>query len=45
MRDQEYGREKRPAFPSDTLHRKYNTRWVEGRVLKQTAFTTANGGE
>jgi len=37
MDDQHYGREKRPEFPSDALHRKYNTRWVEGRVLKQTA--------
>ena len=37
MDDQIYGREKRPQFPSDALHRKYNTRWVEGRVLKQTA--------
>jgi len=37
MREQDYGREKRPQFPSDELHRKYNTRWVEGRVLKQTA--------
>jgi hypothetical protein len=37
MRDQDYGREKRPQFQSDELHRKYNTRWVEGRVLKQTA--------
>jgi hypothetical protein len=37
MNDQLYGREKRPEFPSDALHRKYNTRWVEGRVLKQTA--------
>jgi Flp pilus assembly protein TadD len=37
MDDQRYGREKRPAFPSDALHRKYNTRWVEGRVLKQAA--------
>ncbi len=36
MNDQLYGREERPAFPSDALHRKYNTRWVEGRVLKQT---------
>jgi Tfp pilus assembly protein PilF len=35
MNDQLYGREKRPAFPSDALHQKYNTRWVEGRVLKQ----------
>ena len=37
MDDQLYGREPRPPFPSDALHRKYNTRWVEGRVLKQTA--------
>lgn len=37
MDDQLYGREKRPEFASDALHRKYNTRWVEGRVLKQTA--------
>jgi hypothetical protein len=37
MNDQLYGREKRPQFPSDALHQKYNTRWVEGRVLKQTA--------
>jgi len=37
MNDQWYGRQKRPEFSSDALHRKYNTRWVEGRVLKQTA--------
>jgi hypothetical protein len=37
MDDEIYGQEKRPSFPSDALHRKYNTRWVEGRVLKQTA--------
>ena len=37
MDDQLYGRQKRPAFPSDTLQEKYNTRWVEGRALKQTA--------
>ena len=37
MRDQIYGQEKRPQFPSDALHRKYNTRWVEGKVLRQTA--------
>jgi Flp pilus assembly protein TadD len=35
MNDQLYGREQRPRFPSDSLHRKYNTRWVEGRTLKQ----------
>jgi Flp pilus assembly protein TadD len=37
MRDQLYGQQKRPQFPSDALLRKYNTRWVEGRILKQTA--------
>jgi hypothetical protein len=37
MPDQRYGRHPRPAFPSDALHQKYNTRWVESRVLKQTA--------
>lgn len=37
MNDQGYGREKRPTFPSDALQRIYNTRWVEGRVLKQAA--------
>jgi len=37
MDDQLYGRQKRPEFTSDALHQKYNTRWVEGRVLKQTA--------
>lgn len=35
MDDQAYGRQVRPSFPSDTLHRKFNTRWVEGRVLKR----------
>jgi hypothetical protein len=37
MRDQDYGREKRPNFPSDAMNRKYTTRWVEGKVLRQTA--------
>jgi hypothetical protein len=37
MQDQRYGTQPRPAFPSDELHRRYNTRWVEGRVLRQTA--------
>jgi thioredoxin-like negative regulator of GroEL len=37
MHDQLYGREKRPQFPTDALQRKYNTRWVEANVLKQTA--------
>jgi hypothetical protein len=37
MHDQLYGHEKRPQFSTDALHRKYNTRWVEQGVLKQTA--------
>ena len=28
MDDQQYGRQVRPAFPSDVLHGRYNTRWV-----------------
>jgi Tfp pilus assembly protein PilF len=40
MNDQLYGRERRPRFPSDALHEKYNTRWVEGRVLKQMVVRT-----
>ena len=35
MRDALYGQEERPRFPSDPLHEKFNTRWVEGKVLKQ----------
>ena len=35
MQDQLYGQEERPEFPSDALHRKYNTRWVEGTALKR----------
>lgn len=41
MRAQLYGREKRPRFASDALQRKYNTRWVEGRVLKQLTMRSA----
>jgi len=37
MDDQRYTLVKRPPFPSDALHRKYNTRWVEGKGLRQTA--------
>ena len=33
MDDQLYGKEKRPAFPTDSLHRKYNTRWIGEKVL------------
>jgi Tfp pilus assembly protein PilF len=28
MDDQKHGTEKRPAFPSDRLHERFNTRWV-----------------
>jgi hypothetical protein len=34
MDAQAYASMKRPDFPSDHLHRKYNTRWVESRALK-----------
>ncbi len=37
LHDQAYGREQRPRFPSDDLHRKYNTRWVADAALKKTA--------
>jgi len=37
MRGALYGREMRPSFPSDALHRKYNTRWVDGRGIKRVA--------
>lgn len=33
MNDQLYGRQQRPTFSSDALHRKYHTRWVEGNEL------------
>ncbi|MGZ8920208.1 MAG: FG-GAP repeat domain-containing protein, partial [Limisphaerales bacterium] len=33
MDDQLYPTQKRPAFPSDELHRKYNTRWVAPHTL------------
>ena len=34
MDDQRYPHEKRPDFPSDELHRKYNTRWVPPQTLR-----------
>jgi hypothetical protein len=34
--DQNYGAEPRPKFPSDALHEKYNSRWVEAQALRQT---------
>jgi len=36
MKDQHYTIMKRPPFPSDALHEKYNTRWVEGKALRRT---------
>ncbi|HEV8544079.1 MAG TPA: tetratricopeptide repeat protein [Verrucomicrobiae bacterium] len=39
MNDQLYGSEKRPAFPSDQLHKKYNTRWVAPQTLHRIAAT------
>lgn len=37
MNDQAYGAEPRPKLPSDALHEKYNTRWVEPRVIRRSA--------
>jgi hypothetical protein len=37
MENQAYGRQMRPHFPSDSLHDRYNTRWVQGEALQQTA--------
>ena len=37
MNHQLYGREARPGLTNDAWIQEYNTRWVEGRVLKQTA--------
>lgn len=37
MDDQTYGRHTRPPFATDALNTRYNTRWVDGRALKQTA--------
>ena len=41
MNDQRYGKDERPAFPSDDLHRKYNTRWVSGRVVARGPQSTS----
>ena len=40
MDDQQYGKAPRPAFPSDALHQKYNTRWVGPDTLQRI---TASG--
>jgi len=33
MDDQRHGVERRPAFPSDLLHERYNTRWIGERTF------------
>lgn len=33
--DQAYGREPRPAFPSDPLQRRYTTRWVPQKTIER----------
>lgn len=35
--DSLYGTESRPAFASDALHRRMNSRWVDSRALQQSA--------
>ncbi len=37
MNDQLYGKEPRPRFPSDQLHKKYNTRWIAPQTLHRLA--------
>lgn len=37
LNPQLYGRAVRPPFPSDEMHKRYNTRWVEGRILEPLA--------
>jgi Flp pilus assembly protein TadD len=39
MDDQRYPNQPRPKFPSDELHRKYNTRWVAPQTLDRVAQT------
>ena len=39
MDDQLYPKQPRPQFPSDELHRKYNTRWVAPHTLDRAAQT------
>lgn len=42
MDDQKYGKEARPPFPSDALHRRFNSRWVGPNTLarRQSASRT-----
>jgi len=35
MDDQRHGTEPRPAFPSDALHERFNTRWVGERTYSR----------
>jgi hypothetical protein len=37
LNDQLYGKEPRPKFPTDPLHKRFNTRWVDSKALRQTA--------
>lgn len=37
LNPQVYGRAVRPPFPSDEMHQRYNTRWVEGRTVEPLA--------
>ena len=37
MNDQLHQKEPRPKFPSDELHRKYNTRWVAPETFRRVA--------
>ena len=39
MNYQQYGTEVRPAFPSDLLHQRFNTRWVGPTTLARTKST------
>lgn len=45
MDDQLYPQQQRPAFPSNELHRKYNTRWVPQQVLDLAHRSRAPGAE
>jgi hypothetical protein len=37
MDDQNYGRQDRPAFPSDGLMKQYSTRWITQPTLKRAS--------
>lgn len=44
MDDQRYGRQERPAFPSDGLHQRMNTRWVGARAVARRGEVRAIRG-